>query len=91
MLRDDKTFGKHWTNWFLARNPFITIIRPWRIYVNRVNRACKAVIRPWFNYLKLLGVEVILVKNRYNMDETSITSGIKDNGLVIRFKERKKF
>jgi len=36
-------------------------------------------------------VKAIPAKNRYNIDKTGITSGIKDNGLVISFKERKKF
>jgi len=91
MLGDDETLGKGWTGRFLARNPSISTIRPWRIYVNRADRACKAVIRPWFDYLKPLGVEAILARNRYNMDETGIASGIGDNGLVVGFKERKKF
>jgi len=91
MLGDDETLGKRWISRFLARNPSITIIRPWRIHVNRADRACEAVIWPWFDYLKLPGVEVIPVKNWYNMDETGIASGIGDNGLVIGSKERKKF
>jgi len=41
--------------------------------------------------LKPLGVKAILAKNRYNIDETGIASGIGDNGLVVGFKERKKF
>jgi len=36
-------------------------------------------------------VEAILAYYRYNIDETGIVSGIGDNGLVIGFKERKKF
>jgi len=91
MLGDDETLGKRWTSRFLARNPSITTIRPRRIHANRADRACEAVIRPWFDYLKLPGVEVIPAKNRYNIDETGITSGIGDNGLVIGSKERKKF
>jgi len=91
MLKDDKTFRKRWISRFLARNLFITTIRPWRIHVNRANRACKAVIWPWFNYLKLLGVKVIPAKNQYNIDKTNITFSIRDNSLVIKSKERKKF
>jgi len=75
----------------LVKNPSISTKRPWRIYTNCADRACKAVIRPWFNYLKLPGVKAIPAKYRYNMDETNITSSIRDNGLVIRSKERKKF
>jgi len=80
---------KHWCRRFLKRNLSISTQRPWRIYVNRADRACKAVIRPWFDYLEVPGVKAILPINRYNMDETGIANGIRDNGLVMGFKSRK--
>jgi len=65
MLRDDETLGKCWTSWFFTRNPSISTIRPWRIHASRADQACEAVIQPWFDYLKLLGVEVIPTQYRY--------------------------
>jgi len=87
--REPAYLGKHWCRRFLKRSPSISTQRPRRIHANRADRACEAVIRPWFNYLDVPGVKAILPKNRYNMDETGIANGIGDNGLVIGSKSRK--
>ena len=78
-----KTIGKHWLDAFLRRNPSIKVLRTKSIDAKRVNGASTDVISTWFHRLLIPDVRVILLQNRWNMDETRFSSGEGDVNYML--------
>ena len=69
---------------FMRRNLILKTHRAKKIDSKRVTYVTTAVIKPWFDYLRILVVLTISSENRYNIDETGLIKSQGTNGLVVR-------
>jgi hypothetical protein len=81
--------GKKWLRGFLVKNPEIHSVRSRQMHFSRVNGATTAIIRPWFNLLRLPVVLKVKPENRHNADEGGIAEGAGSNGIVLGPEGRK--
>jgi 4-hydroxybenzoate polyprenyltransferase len=81
---DAAPLGKRWIAGFLRRNPILKTKKQFRIDSARVNSVTTEVIKKWWPRLLPLAVKAIKGENRYNINETGIIKGMRDNSLVVR-------
>lgn len=80
---DNYDLGKSWLHGFLNRNPEIKTLRGKRLDFERLNGASTYSIQNFFKLLTIKQINEILPQNRYNMDETGLAIGLRENGLVL--------
>jgi hypothetical protein len=80
---DFEPIGKNWLAGFLQRNPEVKTLRGKRIDLKRVNGASTDAIQEFFRRLALPALRDIPPKHQYNMDETGLAIGQRENGLVL--------
>ncbi len=80
---DTKPLGKNWLDGFLLRNPEVKTLRGKRLDFQRANGASTDAIQKFFNILEIPAIKQIRQENRYNMDETGLAIGVRENGLVL--------
>lgn len=84
-LRNGETgkLGKNWLQGFLRRNPEVKTLRGKRLDFERANGATTDIIQRFFDRLSFPALANIPPSHRYNMDETGLAIGVRDNGLVL--------
>ncbi|KAJ3497355.1 hypothetical protein NLG97_g1973 [Lecanicillium saksenae] len=80
---DLEPLGKNWLDGFLARHEEVKTLRGKRLDFKRANGASTDVIQEFFKILELPAIKKILPQNRYNMDETGLAIGLRENSLVL--------
>lgn len=80
---DTEPLGKNWIQGFIRRNPEIKTLRGKRLDFKRINGASTHIIQSFFKLLTIGAIKEILPSNRYNMDETGLAIGLRENGLVL--------
>lgn len=80
---DTKPLGKNWLQGFLHRNPEVKTLRGKRLDIKRINGASTDAIKEFFRHVDLPALRNIPPRHRYNMDETGLAIGQRENGLVL--------
>ncbi|OAA34223.1 transposase [Beauveria brongniartii RCEF 3172] len=80
---DNYDLGKSWLQGFLNHNSEIKTLRGKRLDFERLNGASTYSIQNFFKLLTIKQINEILPQNRYNMDETGLAIGLRENGLVL--------
>lgn len=80
---EPETFGRHWVQRFLQRNPELKTLRSVRYDWRRVNAACSTNIEEYFQRLDDPLMSAIPPAHTYNADEIGSHIGIGDAPLVI--------
>ena len=87
---NDASLGKHWTTYFLRRNPSLKAMKGIHIEKSRAEAVTPEKVKKMYAVFEEPLVQAIRPQNRWNVDETGIMDGITFPGLFIGPSDKKK-